>query len=86
MPFSTEGEGWEPVLRLLSQGMSDKAIAVALGTSMRTVQRRINEAMEDLGAGSRFELGFVYSRTRLASVGDYWPTASGLSRVTSTTD
>ena len=62
VPFSTEGEGWEPVLRLLSQGMSDKAIAVALGTSMRTVQRRINAAMDDLGAGSRFELGFVYSR------------------------
>jgi hypothetical protein len=66
VPFSTEGEGWEPVLRLLSQGMSDKAIAVALGTSMRTVQRRINEAMDDLGAGSRFELGVAYSRREVA--------------------
>ena len=66
VPFSVEGEGWEPVLRLLSQGMSDKAIAVALGISMRTVQRRINEAMDDLGAASRFELGFAYSRHQAA--------------------
>jgi DNA-binding Lrp family transcriptional regulator len=62
VPFTTDADGWEPVLRLLAQGLPDRAIATALGTSMRTVQRRITDAMEDLGATSRFELGFAYSR------------------------
>jgi hypothetical protein len=66
VPFSTEGEGWEPVLRLLAQGLSDHAIATALGTSMRTVQRRVNEAMDSLGASSRFELGVAYARYETA--------------------
>ena len=66
VPFSTETEGWESVLRLLAQGLSDKAIASALDTSMRTVQRRIGEAMVELGATSRFELGVAYERDRVA--------------------
>jgi len=33
---------------------------------MRTVQRRIGEAMDDLGATSRFELGVAYERDRVA--------------------
>ena len=66
VPFTTDAEGWESVLRLLAQGMSDKAIASALGTSMRTVQRRITEAMDELGAASRFELGVAYARHQAA--------------------
>ncbi len=62
LPFTTDGDGWEPVLRLLGQGLSDSAIASALGTSMRTVQRRIGEAMTALGASSRFELGMLWAR------------------------
>lgn len=69
VPFTTEAEGWESVLRLLAQGLSDKAIATALDTSMRTVQRRIGEAMQELGATSRFELGVAYERDRAARDG-----------------
>lgn len=63
LPYSTDAEGWEPVLRLLAQGLSDRAIATALGVSQRTVQRRITEAMDALGVSSRFELGFAFART-----------------------
>ena len=62
LPYSTDAEGWEPVLRLLAQGLSDRAIGSALGISQRTVQRRITEAMESHGVASRFELGFAFGR------------------------
>ena len=62
LPYSTDAEGWEPVLRLLAQGLSDRATGAALGVSQRTVQRRITEAMDALGVSSRFELGFAFGR------------------------
>jgi hypothetical protein len=55
-------DGWEPVLRLLARGLSDAAIAQSLDVSPRTVHRRISEAMEHLGARSRFELGVAWSQ------------------------
>jgi hypothetical protein len=55
-------DGWEPVLRLLARGLSDAAIAQSLDVSPRTVHRRISEAMEHLGARSRFELGAAWAR------------------------
>jgi hypothetical protein len=55
---------WRPVLTLLGQGLSDGAIAAALGWSVRTVRRRIAEASAALGAGSRFELGVAWERSR----------------------
>lgn len=61
-PFRSETDGWEAVLRLLADGLSDPAIGRALGISVRTVQRRINEAMRDLEATSRFELGYAFAR------------------------
>ena len=66
VPFTADAAGWESVLRLLAQGLSDKAIASSLDTSMRTVQRRITEAMDELGASSRFELGVAYARQQAA--------------------
>ena len=54
-------DGWEPVLRLLARGLSDAAIAQSLDVSPRTVHRRISEAMEHLGARSRFELGVAWA-------------------------
>jgi hypothetical protein len=65
-PYPAETDGWAGVLHLLAQGLSDKAIATALDMSMRTVQRRIGEAMTELGASSRFELGVAYERDRAA--------------------
>ena len=59
-PFNDDG--WEPVLHLLARGLSDAAIAQSLDVSPRTVHRRISEAMEQLGARSRFELGVAWAR------------------------
>lgn len=55
-------DGWQPVLDLLARGLSDAAIAQSLAISPRTVHRRISEAMERLGARSRFELGAAWAR------------------------
>lgn len=55
---------WDPVLTLLGQGLSDGAIASALGWSVRTVRRRIAEASAALGAASRFALGVAWERRR----------------------
>jgi DNA-binding CsgD family transcriptional regulator len=55
-------DGWQPVLHLLERGLSDAAIAQTLDISPRTVHRRIAEAMEQLDARSRFELGVAWAR------------------------
>lgn len=60
--FPLGDDGWGPVLELLGRGLSDAAIAQSLGISARTVHRRISEAMDDLGAHSRFELGAAWAR------------------------
>ncbi|HEX4444657.1 MAG TPA: helix-turn-helix transcriptional regulator [Galbitalea sp.] len=61
--YPLSDDGWQPVVRLLAKGLSDAAIAQSLGISPRTVHRRISEAMEQLGARSRFELGVAWART-----------------------
>jgi DNA-binding CsgD family transcriptional regulator len=61
-PWQQDDDGWQPVLRLLEQGLSDRAIADALGASVRTVQRRITEAMTYFDVSSRFELGAAWAR------------------------
>lgn len=61
------GEGapaWEPVLGLLAAGSNDQQIADALGIGLRTVRRRIAEAMDDLGVSTRFELGLCWAERR----------------------
>jgi hypothetical protein len=62
IPIGAARPGWEPVLELLAIGRSDKQIADALGLSLRTVRRRIAEAMDDLRAPTRFELGAAWAR------------------------
>ena len=59
--------GWEPVIRLLAQGMTDEAVARFLGLDVRTVRRRVADAMDDLGATSRFALGAAWERRRAAA-------------------
>jgi hypothetical protein len=56
---------WHDVLRLLAFGMSDRAIATAQGTSLRTVERRIAEAMAHHGVSTRFELGIAWSAKQM---------------------
>lgn len=43
------------LLTLLTQGMKDRAIARHLGIGERTVQRRLNRLMTELGAQTRFQ-------------------------------
>lgn len=62
IPIGSQRPGWEPILELLSIGRSDKQIADALGLSLRTVRRRIAEAMDELHAPTRFELGAAWER------------------------
>ncbi|WP_205473678.1 hypothetical protein [Nocardioides sp. SYSU D00038] len=60
-PWPPDGPGWEPVLRLLAQGRSDEQVAAILGQGVRTVRRRIAEAMDHYGVASRFELGMHWA-------------------------
>jgi hypothetical protein len=60
-PYAVPVPDWGDVLRMLALGMSDGAIATAQGTSVRTVQRRVAEAMAHYGVGSRFELGVAWA-------------------------
>lgn len=61
-PLPGEAAGWEPVLELMAQGLSDGAIAETLDLSLRTVRRRVAEAAEELGAESRFALGVAWAQ------------------------
>ncbi|GAA2300310.1 helix-turn-helix transcriptional regulator [Actinomadura sp. NPDC048955] len=53
------------VLRKLAAGMTDQAAANALKISPRTVQRQVHDAMQQLGARSRLELGICLAATDL---------------------
>lgn len=50
------------VLALLSVGASDKVIARQIGTSVRTVERRVRYLMEHLSAATRFQAGVQAAR------------------------
>ena len=50
------------ILGLLLAGMTDQAVAGQLGTSRRTVQRRIRQLMVKAGAETRIELGWYAAR------------------------
>ena len=62
--WTDDDEPWVDVLRLLSSGLTDDSVARTLGTTSRTVRRRIAEAMRDLGATSRFTLGMAWRARR----------------------
>ena len=50
------------VVRLLASGMTDAGIARHLGTSDRTIRRRVADAMHVLGANSRLQTGMLAER------------------------
>jgi DNA-binding MarR family transcriptional regulator len=52
------------ILALLAAGATDDAIGRATARSMRTVQRRIRELMQLVGAQTRFQLGMEATRRR----------------------
>ncbi|MET3986404.1 helix-turn-helix transcriptional regulator [Streptomyces sp. PvR034] len=47
------------IVRLLTEGLDDKAISRRLGMSVRTVQRHVAEIMRSLDAKSRFQIGYL---------------------------
>ncbi|MFD7553271.1 MULTISPECIES: LuxR C-terminal-related transcriptional regulator [unclassified Streptomyces] len=53
------------ILRHLAQGEDDRATARALGISVRTCQRHVSAIMRQLGATSRFQLGYLAQRHEL---------------------
>ncbi|MEU2615304.1 winged helix-turn-helix transcriptional regulator [Micromonospora sp. NPDC007271] len=61
-PFVVKGTGLDPmdrqILQLMLAGLTDQALAHQLGTSARTVQRRLRALMETTGATTRMQLGW----------------------------
>lgn len=53
------------ILRLMSTGASDAAIARQVGVSSRTVERRIRALMDQLNASTRFQAGVLAGRRGL---------------------
>ncbi|WP_425548949.1 response regulator transcription factor [Actinomadura meridiana] len=47
------------ILRLLTQGLSDQAVAERVGVSVTTVGRHVTSIRETLGVQHRFALGAV---------------------------
>ncbi len=52
-------EDAQALFSLLAAGLNDKKIAHELGLSLRTHYRRINEQMENMGAQTRFQFGWL---------------------------
>jgi Bacterial regulatory proteins, luxR family len=50
------------LVRLLAAGLGNETIGRALGVSSSTVQRRVHELMERLGARTRFQAGLMLGR------------------------
>ncbi|GAA2615728.1 hypothetical protein Adu01nite_31970 [Paractinoplanes durhamensis] len=50
------------IVSLLMTGLTDEAVAAHLGTSLRTVQRRVRHLMEMTGGRTRMQLGFHVAR------------------------
>lgn len=51
----------DTVLALLAAGLTDDAIARRLSISTRTVQRRVRDLCDRLGARTRFQAGALYT-------------------------
>lgn len=65
IPWDGFVRGTGGILQLLAQGWTEARIAEALGTSTRTVSRRIAEIMHAAEAGSRFQLGMKHALQEL---------------------
>lgn len=52
---------YDGVLALLGEGLTDEDVATRLGVSVRTVRRRVADAMAAHGAATRFELAWRHA-------------------------
>jgi sugar-specific transcriptional regulator TrmB len=62
LPLPGEDAPDDAVLTLLAAGLTDEAIARRLSISTRTVQRRVRDLCDRLGARTRFQAGALYTR------------------------
>ncbi len=53
------------IVRMLIEGMEDRAIARRMGISLRTCQRHVSEVMDRLGARSRLQAGYLLRERQL---------------------
>lgn len=66
MPSGRDADGDDRrLIRALSTGAKDEAIARSLGWSLRTVRRRVARLMAEYGADTRFQLGIAVARSGL---------------------
>ncbi|MFJ8015729.1 LuxR C-terminal-related transcriptional regulator [Streptomyces sp. NPDC096339] len=72
------------ILQHLAQGEDDRATARALGISVRTCQRHVSAIMRQLGATSRFQLGYLAQQHGLLAPDGPEAEAAGTAVVTST--
>lgn len=63
-PWGEAGDAVEAVLRALEAGHDDAEVAALLGVSVRTVRRRVAEAMAATGARTRYELAHLRAAAR----------------------
>ncbi|MCX4553508.1 LuxR family transcriptional regulator [Streptomyces sp. NBC_01500] len=56
---SARDEVKQAIVRLLAEGMKDEMVARRLGMSLRTCRKHIAKIMEQLGAASRFQAGYL---------------------------
>jgi hypothetical protein len=63
-PYHDEPLAWAAILDLLADGLSDGQIATSLGVDVRTVRRRVSDAMDYYGTSSRFTLGAAWATNR----------------------
>ena len=68
------------VLTLLLAGLNDKSIAYHLGTSLRTVQRRVRHLMDRAGARTRTQLGWKAAQLGWSPQGRALGSTSNVSR------
>ncbi|MGF7238749.1 MAG: helix-turn-helix domain-containing protein [Frankia sp.] len=50
------------IIELMAEGLTDPAIAVHLGISLRTVTRQVKALMQETRSVSRFQLGYALAR------------------------
>lgn len=64
VPVGNPTHPWEPILALMSQGMTMEAATRVTGLTPRTGRRRIADAMAHYGAETPFALGAAWGRNR----------------------